>query len=83
VLEASVVLNAWTGFLQNRISEQVKILRKVWGGIDNVYKDRQRDFKVKSGLIENWTCKADKRVHRASSELWTQQTQGWRRQWIF
>jgi autophagy-related protein 17 len=45
-LEEGVVLSARTGFLRNGISEQVKILRKVRGGIGNVYKDGQRDFKV-------------------------------------
>lgn len=45
-LEESVVLSARTGFLRSGILEQVKILRKVRGGIENVYKDGQRDFKV-------------------------------------
>jgi len=45
-LEESVVLSARTGFLRQGISGQVKILRKVRGGIENVYKDGQRDFKV-------------------------------------
>jgi hypothetical protein len=45
-LEESVVLSARTGFLRSGISEQVKILRKVRGGIENVYKEGQRDFKV-------------------------------------
>ena len=47
-LEESVVLSARTGFLRRGISEQVKILRRVRGGIENVYKDGQRDFKVAS-----------------------------------
>jgi len=50
-LEQSVVLSARTGFLRSGISEQVKILRKVRGGIENVYKEGQRDFKVCSGPI--------------------------------
>lgn len=45
-LEESVVLSARTGFLRSGISEQVKILRRVRGGLENVYKDAQRDFKV-------------------------------------
>ena len=45
-LEESVILSARTGFLRNGISEQVKILRKVRGGVENVYKEGQRDFKV-------------------------------------
>ena len=45
-LEESVVLSARTGFLRSGISEQVKILRKVRGGVENVYKEGQRDFKV-------------------------------------
>lgn len=50
-LEESVVLRARTGFLRSGISEQVKILRRVRGGIENVYKDGQRDFKVRSVTI--------------------------------
>ncbi|KAF8861406.1 APG17-domain-containing protein [Acephala macrosclerotiorum] len=45
-LEESVVLSARTSFLRCGISEQMKILRKVRGGIENVYKDGQRDFKT-------------------------------------
>lgn len=45
-LEESVVLSARTGFLRSGISEQVKILRKVRGGVENIYKEGQRDFKV-------------------------------------
>ena len=45
-LEQSAVLSARTGFLRSGISEQVKILRRVRGGIENVYKEGQRDFKV-------------------------------------
>ncbi|KAL2074098.1 hypothetical protein VTL71DRAFT_7876 [Oculimacula yallundae] len=44
-LEESAVLSARTGFLRSGISEQVKILRRVRGGIENVYKEGQRDFK--------------------------------------
>ncbi|TVY34410.1 Autophagy-related protein [Lachnellula occidentalis] len=44
-LEESVVLSARTGFLRNGISGQVKILKKVRNGVENVYKDGQRDFK--------------------------------------
>jgi len=44
-LEESVKLSARTGFMRDGISEQVKILRKVRGGIENVYKEGQRDFK--------------------------------------
>lgn len=45
-LEESVKLSARTGFLRNGISEQVRILRKVRSGIEGVYKEGQRDFKV-------------------------------------
>ena len=41
-----MVLSARTGFLRSGIEEEVKILRKVRGGIEGVYKDGQRDFKV-------------------------------------
>ena len=46
-LEESVVLSARTEFLRSGISEQVKTLRKVRGGIENIYKEGQRDFKVR------------------------------------
>ena len=52
-LEESVVLSARTGFLRSGISEQVKILRKARGGIENVYKEGQRDFKVCSAVSAN------------------------------
>ncbi|RDW59859.1 putative autophagy-related protein 17 [Coleophoma cylindrospora] len=45
-LEESVVLSARTGFLRSGISEQVQILRRVRGGIENVYKEGQKDFKT-------------------------------------
>lgn len=45
-LEESVVLSARTGFLRNGIDEEVALLRKVRGGMEGVYKDGQRDFKV-------------------------------------
>jgi autophagy-related protein 17 len=45
-LEESVVLSARTGFLRSGIEEEVQILRRVRGGIEGVYKDGQRDFKV-------------------------------------
>ena len=45
-LEESSVLSARTGYLRSGISEQVKILRKVRSGIENVYKYGQQDFKV-------------------------------------
>jgi autophagy-related protein 17 len=46
-LEESVILSARTEFLRNGISGQVKILKRVRGGIEDVYKDGQRDFKVR------------------------------------
>jgi autophagy-related protein 17 len=46
-LEESVILGARTDFLRNGISGQVKILKKVRGGVEGVYKDGQRDFKVR------------------------------------
>lgn len=39
-------LSARTGFLREGISEQVKILRKVRAGVENVYNEGQKDFKV-------------------------------------
>ncbi len=52
-LEESVVLSARTGFLRSGISEQVKILRKVRDGIENVYNEGQRDFKVCHAVSAN------------------------------
>jgi autophagy-related protein 17 len=49
-LEESVKLSARTGFLRNGISEQVKILRRVRSGVEGVYKEGQKDFKVSMAL---------------------------------
>lgn len=46
-LEESVMLNARTEFLRSGIVEQVKVLRKVRGGIEGVYREGTRDFKVR------------------------------------
>jgi len=45
-LEESVKLSARTGFLRTGITEQAKLLRKVRAGVEDVYKEGQRDFKV-------------------------------------
>lgn len=45
-LEVSVVLSSKTTYLRDGISEQVKILRNVRGGIENIYKEAQMDFEV-------------------------------------
>ena len=45
-LEESVVLSARTAFLKSGIEQEVRLLRKVRGGIEGVYKDGQKDFKV-------------------------------------
>lgn len=45
-LEESVLLSARTGFLRSGIEQEVKLLRRVRGGIEGVYKDGQKDFKV-------------------------------------
>jgi autophagy-related protein 17 len=45
-LEESSVLSARTGYLRTGFSEQVKVLRKVRSGIEDVYKYGQQDFKV-------------------------------------
>jgi len=44
-LEESSVLSARTGYLRAGISEQVKVLRKVRSGVEDVYKYGQQDFK--------------------------------------
>lgn len=43
-LEESVILASKTIYLRDGITEQVKVLRMVRGGIENVYKDGQREF---------------------------------------
>jgi hypothetical protein len=45
-LEESVILSSKTMYLRDGISEQVKILRNVRGGIEDVYKEGQREFEV-------------------------------------
>jgi autophagy-related protein 17 len=45
-LEESSVLSARTEYLRTGISEQVKVLRKVRSGVEDVYKYGQQDFKV-------------------------------------
>jgi autophagy-related protein 17 len=45
-LEESVILSARSGFLRTGISDQVRVLKKVRSGIENVYKEGQQDFKV-------------------------------------
>jgi autophagy-related protein 17 len=53
-LEESVILSARTIFLRDGISEQVKILMKVRGGIEKVYKEGQKEFEVHNcGCAEN------------------------------
>ncbi|CZS93092.1 probable Autophagy-related protein 17 [Rhynchosporium graminicola] len=44
-LEESAVLSARTGFLRSGVSEQVKILKRVRRGVEDVYKEGQQDFK--------------------------------------
>lgn len=58
-LEESVVLNARTGFLRSGIEEEVRLLRKVRGGIEGVYKDGQKDFKVWISVFEVMIGEAD------------------------
>jgi hypothetical protein len=52
-LEESVILSSKTMYLRDGISEQVKILRNVRGGIEDVYKEGQREFEVpfRGGLV--------------------------------
>jgi len=45
-LEDSVVLRARTGFIQRAIGDQVKILRTVQGGVINVARQGQAEFKA-------------------------------------
>ncbi|KAG9243498.1 autophagy-related protein 17, partial [Calycina marina] len=45
-LEESVKLSARTGFLRAGIAEQANLLRKVRRGVDDIYKEGQKDFKA-------------------------------------
>lgn len=45
-LEESVMLNARTEFLRSGIVAQVKVLKRVRGGVEGVYREGTRDFKV-------------------------------------
>ena len=49
-LGESVILTARTGFLRKGISQQVRLLEKVRGGIQIVYDDGQADFEVRPFL---------------------------------
>lgn len=81
-LEESVVLNARTEFLRSGINEQVKVLRKVRGGIENVYKDGQRDFKVCSSAA-GCDCAGLTRTLRMSFGLWTRRIPDSSRRWTY
>ena len=50
-LEESAILSARIGFLRDGISEQVKILRRVRRGVENTYKEGQKDFKVSRTVL--------------------------------
>lgn len=56
-LEESVVLSAKTGFLRSGIEQEVRLLRRVRSGIEGVYKDGQKDFKVNEIILD--LCKAE------------------------
>ena len=45
-LEESVVLGSRTAFLRSGVDEQVKLLRRVKDGVDNVSKEAQAEFEV-------------------------------------
>jgi autophagy-related protein 17 len=60
-LEESVVLNSRAEFLRSGVMEQVKVLKKVRNGIEGVYKDGQRDFKVCQQEQTTLLDKADER----------------------
>lgn len=45
-LEESVILSSKTIYLREGISEQVRVLKMVRGGIEDVYKEGQKEFEV-------------------------------------
>jgi autophagy-related protein 17 len=55
-LEESVILSARTGFLWNGISEELKLLHKIRGGIHTVFNDGQKDFQVCSSSRRLLLC---------------------------
>ena len=74
-LEESVILSSKTMYLRDGISEQVKILRNVRGGIEAVYKEGQREFEVYiRGCVER-TIEANS--SRTLSKPSTMLTHGW------
>lgn len=80
-LEESVILSSKTTYLRDGISEQVKILRNVRGGIENVYKEAQMEFEVhthSSMMTTNQTNRP-----RPSSRRWIKPTRGWYLQWMY
>jgi autophagy-related protein 17 len=74
-LEESVILSSKTMYLRDGISEQVKILRNVRGGIESVYKDGQREFEVHIHGCVRTPIEAN--ISRTSSKPSTMPTQGW------
>lgn len=76
-LEDSATLTGRTGFLRNGILEQVKTLQKVRGGIEHVYNDGQREFKV-CLLVPRSRCDADLRCsdHYSKSRCCKRTTRG-------
>jgi autophagy-related protein 17 len=52
-LEESVALNARTAFLRNGIGKQVILLQQVRSGIEGVYEEGQKDFKVIQVLADH------------------------------
>lgn len=79
-LEESAILSARTLFLRDGVSEQAKILRKLRGGIENVYKEGQREFEVRTCGCVDVEKKAN--ACRTLFELSMMRTQGWNLQWM-
>jgi autophagy-related protein 17 len=80
-LEESAILSARTLFLRDGVSEQAKILRKLRGGVENVYKEGQRELEVHTRGCADVKKKANS--CRTLFELSMMRTPGWNLQWMY
>lgn len=80
-LEESVILSSKTMYLRDGISEQVKVLRMVRGGIEDVYKEGQKDFEVHNRSNVEVPVKTNS--CRTLSKPSIMRTQGWYLRWMY
>ena len=58
-LEESVVLSARTSFLRRRITQQVRLVKRVKDGLDAIYRDGEDDFNVGRMTMHSLAVNAD------------------------